>query len=73
MSAALETGGLAVAETAFAASRGLFEQVATDLTSPDAAALTHEELCSAQGAVPSLCGFVHENGFWLAFRDARAA
>lgn len=44
MSAALETGGLAVAETAFAASRGLFEQVAMDLTSPDAAALTHSGL-----------------------------
>jgi hypothetical protein len=28
----------------FAASPGLFEQVATDLTSPDAAALTHSEL-----------------------------
>ncbi|MEV6057835.1 hypothetical protein [Streptomyces sp. NPDC052107] len=44
MSAALESGGLAVTETAFAASRGLFEQVATDLTSPDAAALTHSGL-----------------------------
>lgn len=33
-----------MAETAFAASRGLFEQVATDLTSPDAAALTHSGL-----------------------------
>jgi hypothetical protein len=44
VSAALETGPLAVTETAFAASRGLFEQVATDLTSPDAAALTHSGL-----------------------------
>jgi hypothetical protein len=44
VSAALETGGLAVAEAAFAASRGLFEQVAADLTSPDAAALTHSGL-----------------------------
>jgi hypothetical protein len=44
VSAALETGPLAVAETAFAASRGLFEQVAADLTSPDTAALTHSGL-----------------------------
>ncbi|MGW3660887.1 ISKra4 family transposase [Streptomyces sp. NPDC005151] len=35
---------MAVAEAAFAASRGLFEQVAADLTSPDAAALTHSGL-----------------------------
>jgi hypothetical protein len=44
VSAALESGPLAVAETAFAVSRGLFEQVATDLASPDAAALTHSGL-----------------------------
>ncbi|WP_329133545.1 hypothetical protein OG552_16245 [Streptomyces sp. NBC_01476] len=39
-----------MARTAFAASRGLFEQVATDLTSPDAAALTHsvEDLLAAR-------------------------
>ena len=36
--------GLTVAETAFAASCGLFEQLATDLTSPDAATLTHSGL-----------------------------
>ncbi|WP_374106736.1 ISKra4 family transposase [Kitasatospora aureofaciens] len=35
---------MAVAEIAFAASRGLFEQVARDLTSSDAAALTHSGL-----------------------------
>ncbi|WP_436846894.1 ISKra4 family transposase [Streptomyces atratus] len=35
---------MVVAESAFAASRGLFEQVATDLTSPDAAVLTHSGL-----------------------------
>ncbi|MFJ4429082.1 ISKra4 family transposase [Streptomyces bobili] len=40
----METDPPAVAETAFAVSRGLFEQIATDLTSPDAAALTHSGL-----------------------------
>ena len=44
MSAAVETSPLAVAEIAFAASRGLFEQVAADLTSPDAATLTRSGL-----------------------------
>ena len=32
------------AETAFAASRGLFEQVAADLAGPRAPALTHSQL-----------------------------
>ncbi|MGW3661534.1 hypothetical protein ACWD6R_40675, partial [Streptomyces sp. NPDC005151] len=36
--------GLAVAEDAFAASRGLFEQVTVDLSGPDTAELTHSQL-----------------------------
>jgi hypothetical protein len=37
-------GALAAAEDAFAASRGLFEQVAADLSGPDTAAMTHSQL-----------------------------
>jgi hypothetical protein len=51
VSAAGDAGsGLAVAEAAFAASRGLFEQVAADLAAPDAAALTHSGLEDLLGA-----------------------
>ena len=35
---------LAAAEDAFAASRGLFEQVTADLSGPDSAELTHSQL-----------------------------
>jgi len=43
-------GALAAAEDAFAASRGLFEQVAADLSGPGTAAMTHSQLEDMLGA-----------------------
>lgn len=51
MSAAGTGGGaLAAAEDAFAASRGLFEQVAADLAGPQTALMTHSQLEDMLGA-----------------------
>lgn len=44
MSGVAGAAGLAAAEDAFAASRGLFEQVTADLSGPDTAQLTHSQL-----------------------------
>ncbi|MGW3984340.1 ISKra4 family transposase [Streptomyces mirabilis] len=44
MSRAVIGGDLAVAEAAFASSRGMFERVAERMQAPDAAALTHSQL-----------------------------
>ncbi|MFC5959934.1 ISKra4 family transposase, partial [Streptomyces pratens] len=44
MSGVVGAADLAAAEDAFAASRGLFEQVTADLSGPDTAQLTHSQL-----------------------------